>query len=112
MITLKRSVIIQDKVDLGVEMKRLNDRKQFRKTLELFDKHKDNNIQTFSTFTITQTLKACAHLRDIQRGSTIHHLISSRVRDDLHVQVSLVNLYSKVQKNFLRLIFFLCSAMW
>ena len=87
-------MIIRQEVDLGVEMKSLNDKKQFSKTLELFDKHKDINMEMFSTFTIVQTLKACANLRDIQRGSTIHHLLPSHVKDNLYVHTSLINLYS------------------
>ena len=106
MIIPKCSVMIKNKFDLGVEMKRLNDRKQFTKTLELFDKHKNNNIQTFSSLTITQILKACANVQDIGRGSTIHHHISSRVKDDLYILASLIHLYSRCQKNnFLQLTF-------
>ena len=112
MIILRRSVVIQDKVDLAMQMKSLNDKKQFGKTLELFDKHKNNNIHTFSTFTIIQILKACANLRDIQRGSTIHHLLSAHLKDDSHIQVSLIHLYSMIQYNFLLFIFSSSSAMW
>jgi len=91
----KRSVIIQSDLDLGMKMKSLNDNKQFKKALELFDKHKKNNTETFSSLIITQALKACASLRDLRRGSTIHRLISSHIKDDFYISASLIHLYSK-----------------
>ena len=99
-VFLKRSVNIQSNFDLGKEMKLLNDNKQFKKALELFDKQKKNNIETFSSLTITQALKACAQLEDLQRGSTIHHLISSRIKDDSYILASLIHLYSKSKEEF------------
>ncbi|CAM4794541.1 unnamed protein product [Rotaria magnacalcarata] len=92
-IFVKRSVAIQSNFDLGKQMKLLNDNKQFKKSLELFDKHKKNNIETFSSLIITQALKACAHLEDFQRAETIYHLISSRIKDDLYILASLIHLY-------------------
>ncbi|CAF0889915.1 unnamed protein product [Adineta steineri] len=74
-------------------MKFLNDNKQFNKTLELFDKHRKSKIQTFSSFTITQALKACTHLGDLQRGKNIHHLISTHIKEDVYISTSLIHLY-------------------
>ncbi|CAF1336518.1 unnamed protein product [Adineta steineri] len=75
-------------------MKLLNVNKQFKKTLELFDKYTKNNTKTFSSYIITQALKACTHLGDLERGKTIHrHLISSSTKNDLYVTTSLIHLY-------------------
>ena len=95
-LILKRSAIVRSDFDLGSQMKLLNDNKQFKKALELFDKYKKDNIKTSTSFIITQALKACAHLKDLQRGSTIHHLISSRIKDDVYISASLIHLYSKL----------------
>jgi hypothetical protein len=103
MVFVKRSVVTQS-FELGQKMKLLNDNGQLRKVLELFDKHKKNNAETFSSFIITQSLKACANLKDLQRGSTIHHLISSRIKDDWYILASLIHLYSKTQKEIFLLI--------
>jgi len=111
---LKRSVIIRSDFDLGSQMKLLNDNKQFKKALELFDKYKKDNIETSSSLIITQALKACAHLEDLQRGSTIHHLISSRIKDDFYISASLIHLYSKFKEEIFSLFFLIqCSVvMW
>ena len=95
MVLARRSGIVQSKFDLGGEMKLLNDNKQFVKALELFDKHKKNTNETFSSLIITQALKACAYLGDIRCGSSIHHLVSSRINSDLYILTSLIHMYSK-----------------
>jgi hypothetical protein len=105
-ILVKRSIIIQPNFDLGKEMKLINDNKQFEKALELFDKHKKNNIETFSSLIITQALKACTQIGDLQRGSIIHHLVSSRIKDDHYILASLIHLYSKFVEEIFFLILF------
>ncbi|CAF1308155.1 unnamed protein product [Adineta steineri] len=94
-VAVKRSVTIsQSNFHLSNQMKLLNDNKQFKKTLELFDKYTKNNTKTFSSYIITQALKACTHLKDLERGKTIHHhLISSRTKDDLYITTLLIHLY-------------------
>ncbi|UJR07570.1 hypothetical protein I4U23_011858 [Adineta vaga] len=89
----KRLITIQSTVDLGKQMKSLNDKKQFRQALELFDKHKQNNILTCSTLTITQVLKACAQIKDVERGQNIHKLIPSRIKSDYYILSSLIHFY-------------------
>lgn len=59
-ISVKRFIIIPSDYDLCKQMKLLNDNKQFKQTIELFDKYKNNNIQSCSSFIITQVIKACA----------------------------------------------------
>ncbi|CAF0744675.1 unnamed protein product [Adineta steineri] len=92
-VFVKRSINVQTNFDLGKQMKLFNDKKQFNKTIELFDKQMKSNTKTFSSLIITQVLKACAHLEDIQRGKTIHQLISSRIKDDSYISASLIHLY-------------------
>jgi hypothetical protein len=74
---------------LSAQMKLLNEKKQFKKALELFEKYQNKSIETLSSFTIIQALKACAQMRDL------HHLISSRIKNDSYILTSLVHLYSK-----------------
>ncbi len=99
MVLVKRSAISQSDINLANQMKLFNGAKQFRKTLELFNKNKENyNINTCSSTIIIQALKACAQLGDLQSGSTIHHLISSRIKNDSYILVSLVNMHSEFKK--------------
>ncbi|CAF4518995.1 unnamed protein product, partial [Rotaria socialis] len=90
---VNRSIIIKSKFDLGIQMKQMNDNKQYEKTLKLFDQHKNTNIDMFSSLTITQILKACAHLGDLQRGLMIYSLISSRMKDDSYISASSIHLF-------------------
>jgi hypothetical protein len=107
LISSKRSLIVQSNFNLGSEMKFLNDNKQFEKALQLFDKHKKNNTETFSSLIITQALKACTHLKDLQRGSTIHRLISSDMKNDFYISASLIHLYSKFEEEICFLLTFI-----
>ncbi len=103
-IFLKRSATVRSDFDLGNQMKLLDDKKQFNKALQLFDQYKENNTAIYSSFPISQALKACAQIGDLQRGSTIHHLISSHTKKDSHILASLIHLYSKFQQNLFFLI--------
>ena len=96
-VLVKRSVSIQCDANLNAQMKLLNDKKQFRKALELFDEYKDKNIGTLSSFTILQALKSCAQIRDLQRGSTIHRFMSSDMKKNSYILTSLIHLYSKFE---------------
>jgi hypothetical protein len=89
-----RSISIQSSLDLGNEMKLLNDRKQYEETLKLLDHHSKQSNEMLSSQIITQALKACTHLGDIQRGKTIHQLISSHLKDDSYILASLIYFYS------------------
>lgn len=76
-------------------MKSLNDKKEFKNAIQLFDKYKTNFPRRISKLVITQALKACAHLQDIKRGSDIHQLIPSSFQNDPFIRTSLIHLYSK-----------------
>ncbi|CAF1112099.1 unnamed protein product, partial [Rotaria magnacalcarata] len=92
-VSLKRLNNTKSYINLGTEMKLLNDKKQFEKALAIFDQHGINNITTLSNFAITQVLKACAHMRDIQRGKIIHNLIASETKNDIYVSSTLIHMY-------------------
>ena len=91
----KRSLASRPHGDIAQQMKTLNDKKQFQKVLHLFDSRNTDDNKPLSNMIITQTLKACASLRDLERGTAIHQLVSSRVRDDQYIVTSLIHLYSK-----------------
>ncbi|CAF0979125.1 unnamed protein product [Rotaria sordida] len=92
----KRSAIIKSNANLGDQMKLLNNKKEFKKSLELFDKYKEkNNIEKCSNCIIIQVLKACTEIGDLKHGSNIHNLISPRLKYDPYVLPSLIHLYSK-----------------
>ncbi|CAF1298068.1 unnamed protein product [Rotaria sordida] len=92
-VFVRLSVTIPSDFDVGIQMKLLNDKKQFKKALELFYTYKEKNNQTLSSYIITQALKASAQIGDLQRSSTIHHLISSRIKDNSYILTSLIHLY-------------------
>ncbi|CAM4849170.1 unnamed protein product, partial [Rotaria magnacalcarata] len=92
-VSLKRLNNTKSYINLGTEMKLLNDKKQFEKALAIFDQHGINNITTLSNLAITQVLKACAHMRDIQRGKIIHNLIASETKNDIYVSSTLIHMY-------------------
>jgi hypothetical protein len=95
---VKPSTIIKSNSNLAYEMKLLNDNKQFKKTIQLFDKQNKNKIETLSSFVITQALKACAHLKDLHYGKIIHNSLSSHMKEDSYISASLIHLYSKFQE--------------
>jgi hypothetical protein len=94
----KRSLIIKSNSNLAYEMKLLNDNKQFKKTIQLFDKQNKNKIETLSSFVFTQALKACAQLKDLHYGKIIHNSLSSHMKQDSYISASLIHLYSKFQE--------------
>ncbi|CAF5075778.1 unnamed protein product, partial [Rotaria sp. Silwood1] len=80
-------------INLGDQMKILNDTKQFESALELFNKYKDKNLDKCSNWIIIQALRACTNLRDIEHGSIIHNLISSRLKYDSYVLPAIIHFY-------------------
>ncbi|CAF1456564.1 unnamed protein product [Adineta ricciae] len=93
MSLLKGTTIIRFASNLGDRLKTLNDSKQFQQALQLFHQHQKNNTEILSSLTITQALKACTHLRDIQSGKAIHALVTSRTKDDQYIVTSLIHMY-------------------
>ena len=83
---------IQPNIDLGGQMKQLNDAKKYQEALSLFDAQQQVKLTNMA---INQALQACIHLRDFHRGSNIHREFYSRSLSCHHMQLSLIQLYSK-----------------
>nr|ACD54792.1 putative vegetative storage protein-like protein [Philodina roseola] len=90
--TVDRPPVFPSNDHLGTQMKRLNDAKRFKESLALFDLHKLSNTTDLS---INLALKASIHLKDFQRGLTIHKQLSSRSLQCRYIRMSLVQLYSE-----------------
>jgi anionic cell wall polymer biosynthesis LytR-Cps2A-Psr (LCP) family protein len=75
------------------QMKQLNNVKQFRKVIDLFNSYIQNDIPT--DVIINQTLKACLELKDFQRGIEIHRNLSAQSLNNSSIQYNLIHLYSK-----------------
>jgi len=103
---LKRSATVASDFYFANQMKQLNDKKQFKKALQLFDEYKNINPETTSDFIISQALKACTQIGDFQRGSSIHRLLSSKLKNNATILASLIHLYSKFQQKTFFLFFF------
>ncbi|CAF1628019.1 unnamed protein product, partial [Adineta ricciae] len=80
-------------IDPGQQMKLLNDKKQFKQTIELFEREKKKNKDQLSSFIIDQALKACVQVRDFRRGQDIHQLIQHRLSADSSLVKSLIHFY-------------------
>ena len=81
--------------ELQRELKRLNDRQQYDKTLALFDTYERNNPVRLSDAIVTQALKACTQMGAFQRGSSLYHSVASRIKGDSYTLSSLIHLFSE-----------------
>ena len=91
--TILRAIVNSSQLNIELEMIRLNERKQFTKTLDLFDKHQHRG--TLTDRIIVQALKACTQLGSLERGQNIHKRLSSQLKNGIYVQTSLIHFYSK-----------------
>ena len=98
-----RSLTSRSDFDLQKEMKRLNDNRQHEKALALFDTHEKTNKVKLSEAVVTQVLKACAKLGDVQRGSRIYKAVASRIEGDSYTLTSLIHLFSEFDSSILSL---------
>jgi hypothetical protein len=80
-------------VDVDIEMKRLNDTKQFSKALAMFDEVQRREIPQDRA--VVQALKACTAVKDLKRGVNIHSKLSNRSKNDAYIQPTLINFYSQ-----------------
>ena len=78
-------------MNLGASMKKLIDGKKYQEALNLFNEHSTpgSNIAT------TLALKACAKLKNLERGITIHQHLSSQSIKNSFINTSLIHLYSE-----------------
>ena len=94
--SVKRSIYVpKNEWNLVDQMKLMNKNKQFKQALQLFDKHSNKNINQISNLVLTQVLKSCAGLRDFQRGTMVHNIVSNRLDKDSYLLTSLIHFYSK-----------------
>lgn len=102
--TVRRPISSGTDFDLAHRMKQLNDIHQYAKVLDLFNTYKGKkDIKQLSSMIITQALKACSRTGNLQYGSSIHHLVSSRLNTDPYIASSLIHLYSKLIRTALSL---------
>ena len=81
-------------IHIEIEMKQLNDRKEFGKAMALFNEHKDQEIRTDRS--IVQALKACTGLRDVKHGVNIHKELTNQSLNNVYIQTALIHFYSKI----------------
>ncbi|CAF1686940.1 unnamed protein product, partial [Adineta ricciae] len=93
-INVLRSITKSPRISIETQMKTLNDTQQFRKTLDVFDKHKDKYQTMITDRVVVQALRACARLGFLDRGQTIHQKLSDNLLNNVYVQTSLINFYS------------------
>lgn len=80
-------------VDLGGQLKRLNDNRQFKKSIALFSAHIEKQPNAFA---VNQALRACIELGEVNRGIQIYHNLSSSMTDNAFIQANLIHLYCKL----------------
>ena len=73
-VTFQMFLLSSTFVDLGGQMQRLNNNRQFKQSIALFDAHTEKQPNAFA---VNQALKACIQLDDINRGIQIHHNLPS-----------------------------------
>ena len=96
-IVFQRSLTTKSSSQMANHMKKLNDTRQYQKTIQLFHENKSNQtIDLYSRPLAYELLKACTHLNDIHLGTFIHQQIKSNVHDDKFILFSLMNLYGKI----------------
>lgn len=79
-------------VDISIQMKQFNDRKEFNKAISLFNHHLRKQKST--PLIINQALKACINLNDFQRGKIIHQELSPFLLNNHFIRTNLIRLYS------------------
>ena len=82
-------------VDLGAQMKKLNDNGHYKDSIKLFEDHTKDNERILTTLAVNQALRACIEIKDYGRGENIHKNLSSLLVQNSFIQTNLIRLYSK-----------------
>ncbi|UJR24040.1 hypothetical protein I4U23_027005 [Adineta vaga] len=90
-IDLLRTITTSNQTNIDIEMKKLNDRKEFVKALDLFDKLKHQTILTDRI--LLQAFKACTQLGYLERGQIIHKNLSDSLLNNSYIQTTLISFY-------------------
>ncbi|UJR24004.1 hypothetical protein I4U23_026969 [Adineta vaga] len=88
---LLRTITSSKQINIDIEIKKLNDRKEFVKALDLFDKQKHQTILTDRI--VIQVLKACTQLGYLERGLIIHKNLSDSSLNSSYIQTTLIHFY-------------------
>ena len=112
LVNISRPATVTTNVKIEIEMKRLNDSGKFSQVLTLFDEVQRREIPRDQA--VVQALKACARLKDFQRGLNIHKKLANHSMKNNYIQSSLIHFYSEfhlslVFVNFWSLILVQCS---
>ena len=89
-----RISIIRYYSSLDIEMKKFNDRKEYKRALDFFYEYEQKNIRMISNPAINQALKSSTKIKDFQGGSDIYNRYSSRIEKDSFILASLIHFYS------------------
>ena len=81
-------------VNVPMQMKHLNERKQFVKVISLYDEHVQRKKAT--AMMTSEALNACVASSDFKRGLEIHQSLADRLLANPFIQVALIRLYSKL----------------
>ena len=91
----RRTMFHRSHSNLGIRMKQLNDSKQFRETLILFDESQPKNLNDLPSTVLTQVFKACTKIEDYQRALDIYTRLSFQTANDPFIIASVIHLYSE-----------------
>jgi uncharacterized protein (DUF342 family) len=82
-------------IDVGAQMKKLNDNSQYQKAISLYENHIEKQNKQATTLAINQALRACVELDDIKHGKDIHKNLSAFMKNNTFIQTNLIRLYRK-----------------
>ena len=95
-ISMKWNIfMIRSFTNLVNEMKKLNDKKQFKQALDLFYQQEQQNSGNISNSAINLALKSSTKIKDFQGGLSIYDRYSNRVAKDPFILPSVIHLFSK-----------------
>ncbi|CAF1478225.1 unnamed protein product [Adineta steineri] len=76
-----------------IEMKKLNDKKEFEKAIDLFSKYEEKSNETLCDLSVNQVLKSFTNRKDFQGGLNIHQRYLSRIEKNSFILASLIHFY-------------------
>lgn len=84
-------------VDIGAQMKSLNDQQQYGKAVQLFEKNREKSP---SPLMISQVLKALIHSKQYERGKLLHRHLSPFHLNNQFTRTNLIRLYGKTTQPY------------
>ncbi len=83
-------------IDYGSQMKKLNDNRQFKEAIELYENQIKKQNKRISTLSVNQALKACIELDDIKRAKEISQNLSLSMTNNSFILANIIRLHSKL----------------